>query len=164
MGNATVGAKAGAVAGVVYGIILGLLSYISIAELKDTIMQSIASALPQNSPITADETYQIALVVGPAFAVIAGVVVGVIFGVIYGALFNRLPGKSDLTKAVVLGLIFWLLISVLGGLGDLNYGVLYYGGGVVEGLVVALFFSYLLARFYRRFSPKPEQLPQTTSL
>jgi ABC-type antimicrobial peptide transport system permease subunit len=66
-------------------------------------------------------------------------------------------------KALVLGLIYWFLLSVLGGLGDLSYGLLYYGGSVVEGLVVALVFSYLLAWFFRRLSPKEPAMAGTTA-
>ena len=122
----------------------------------------IAKSLPASSPITADQAYNIALYAGSGIAVIVGVIIGVILGAIYGALFNRLPGRTDLTKALALGIIFWILDGMLLGLGNLSYGGVYYAEHVVETLVLALVFSYLLAVFYKRFSPPAEVPTQTT--
>ena len=154
MGRARVGGKAGAVAGIVFGILAALLTDISFSEIKSEVLEIITKALPANSPITAAEAYPIFLAESTVIAIVLGVIFGVILGAIYGALFDRLPGKTGLVKAMVLGLIFWLLDGVLVGLAYLNYGGLFYGERVVGGLVIALFFGYLLARFYRRFSPQ----------
>ena len=162
MGNASTGAKAGAAAGVVFGVISAVLTYALLVAQKSIIISGIQGSLPANSPITADQAYNIALYAGSGLAVIVGIIIGVILGVIYGALFNRLPGRTDLTKALVLGIIFWLLDGVLLGLSNLTYGGAYYAEHVVETLVLALIFSYLLATFYKRFSPPPEIPAQTT--
>lgn len=163
VGNTSVGAKAGAASGVVFGIILAVLTYISLAQLKSTVINSIASSLPTNSSITATQAYNIALYAGSVLAVIVGIILGVILGAIYGALFNRLPGKTDLAKALALGIIFWLFDGVLLGLDNLTYGVVYFTEHVIETLLVALVFSYLLATFYKRFSPPVEATGQTAA-
>jgi len=56
----------------------------------------------------------------------------------------------------------WVLVSVLGGVGDLgNYGVEYYLANIGAGLLGALIFGVLLGYFYGRFS-KPKETYEMT--
>lgn len=60
-------------------------------------------------------------------------------------------------KGVIFGIILWLLVSVLGGIGDIrSYGAAYYLTDIGAGLVGALIFGVLLGFFYGRFSRPKE--------
>jgi hypothetical protein len=151
LGSAVNGVKAGAVAGVIYGIVLGILSYITVISEKTVIIASITKSLPSNSPFTPTQLYGIVVLLTPVVAAIGGVIGGIIVGAIYGRLFERIPGGSSIIKAVVVGVALWLILSVLGGIGNLQYGVETYLSGVAVGLGSALLFGFLLGYFYGRF-------------
>jgi hypothetical protein len=159
MGSAVTGLKAGVVAGVIYGVIAAILSYISILSLKDTVISSIQNSLPANSSITAEQVYQIAVMVAPVVAVIGGIIIGLLLGAIYGWAVERIPGGSFVIKGLFFGLVFWLIFSVLLGAGNLQYGLVDYLSGLATGIVPALVFGTILGYLYGRFLPKPEPAP-----
>ena len=76
-------------------------------------------------------------------------------GAIYGWLFEKVPGGTAAIKGILVGTVLWFLLSVLGGLGNLQYGVLVYLSGVGVGLISGLLFGFLLGYFYGRFTRPP---------
>ena len=157
MGSAVNGVKGGVVAGVVYGIVLGILSYFIVTSDKSLIISSLTKNLPANSPFTPDQLYGIVVLITPAVAAIGGIIGGIIVGAIYGSVFERIPGGSSTVRGLLVGIVLWLLLSVLGGLGNLQYGVETYLAQIGVGLVSALLFGFLLGYFYGRFS-RPSKL------
>ena len=162
MGSTGNGAKAGLIAGIAYGAIIGVVSYFTLLSIKSTVITSIAKSLPSNTPFTPDQLFNIALIVTPIFVVIAGLVGGLILGAIYGKLLERIPGGTTMIKGIIFGVALWVLVSVLGGLGDLSsYGLEYYLANLGAGLLGALVFGVLLGYFYGRFS-KPKEIYEMT--
>ena len=53
-------------------------------------------------------------------------------------------------------IVLWLIVSVAGGIGNLQYGAGTYLSGVGVGLVIALVFGFLLGSLYGRFSRPKE--------
>lgn len=153
MGKAVEGAKAGVVAGIPYAIFEAVTAYTALVEMKSTIMTAIDRALPVNSSVTPAEVYSIAIVAAPIVAVVEGIVGGVIVGAIYGGVFERIPGKTAIAKGIVVGAIVWLLLNVLGGLGNLQEGLRLYLADVVVGFVAAMLYGVLVGYFYLRFLP-----------
>jgi uncharacterized membrane protein YeaQ/YmgE (transglycosylase-associated protein family) len=160
MGSSGNGAKAGLIAGIAYGVVLAVVAYAALVANKSTVISSITSSLSKSSStvnITPEQVYNIALIVAPVFVVILGLVGGLILGAIYGRFVEKIPGGTTLMKGVIFGIILWLLVSVLGGVGDLgSYGAGYYLTNIAAGLVGALIFGVLLGTFYGRFS-KPKE-------
>ena len=87
---------------------------------------------------------------------------GLILGAIYGKVLERIPGGTPVIKGIIFGAVLWLLVSVLGGLGDLgSYGAEYYLANIGAGLLGALVFGVLLGYFYARFT-KPKETYEMT--
>jgi len=145
------------VAGIPYGIIEAAAAYLALASMKSTIISTISQRLPSNMTLTASQVYGIALLVAPVVTVVAGLIAGLILGAIYGWLYDRIPGGRAVLKGLIFGIIFWLIVSVLGGLANLEEGIGYYITSVGTGLLTALLFGGLLGYLYCRFS-KPKEL------
>jgi hypothetical protein len=152
LGNTVDGVKAGLVAGILYGIVLAILSYFTVLSEKSTIIAAITKNMPANTSFTPEQLYGIALIAAPVVATIGGIIGGLIIGAVYGRLFERIPGGSSTIKGILVGIILWLLISVIGGAGNLQYGIGSYLSGIGVGLISALLFGFLLGYFYGRFS------------
>ncbi|MDA4122751.1 MAG: hypothetical protein OK456_06180 [Thaumarchaeota archaeon] len=151
MGSSGDGAKAGLVAGIPYGIVEAIIVYLSLVSSKASIETAIAKSIPPNSGLTANQLYSITLLIAPAVVVIFGVIGGLILGAIYGWKYEKIPGKTSMVKGLVLAGILWVLLSVLGGLGNLQDGAGVYLTQVGTGLGTALLFGFVLAYFYDRF-------------
>jgi hypothetical protein len=164
LGNTVDGVKAGFFAGIVYGIVLAVLSYINVTSDKSVIIAAITKNTPATSPFTPDQLYAIVVIATPVVAAVGGVIGGVIVGAAYGRLFEKIPGASPTVKGIVVAIILWLILSVIGGLGNLQYGVEEYLGQIGVGLISALLFGFLLGYFYGRFSRLPVQDPRTQGL
>jgi uncharacterized protein DUF6789 len=164
LGSAVNGVKAGVVAGVVYGIVLGILSYFTVTSDKSIIIASLTKNLPANSPFTPEQLYGIVVLITPAVAAIGGIIGGVIIGAIYGRVFERIPGGSSTVRGILVGIVLWLLLSVLGGIGNLQYGAETYLAQIGVGLVSALLFGFLLGYLYGRFSRPPKLDPAMQGL
>jgi len=158
MGRAIDGAKSGLVAGIPYGIILAIASYFTTVALKSTIIQALTKDLPSNSPFTPEQLYSITLLIDPIIVTVAGIVGGLILGAIYGWVFPRLPGGRALVKGLIFGIILWVIVSVLAGLGNLQYSPGFYIAQVGVGLAASVIFGWLLGYFYARFSRPKESL------
>jgi hypothetical protein len=157
LGSAANGVKAGVVAGLVYGIVLAILSYFTVISEKSIIISSLTKNLPANSPFTPEQLYGIVVLATPIVVLIGGIIGGIIVGAIYGRLFERIPGGNSTVRGLLVGIALWFVLSVLGGLGNLQYGVETYLSGIGVGLISALLFGFLLGYFYGRFSA-PKQL------
>ncbi len=151
MGSTGDGAKAGLVAGIPYGVVEAILVYVSLVSSKTSIEAAIAKSIPANTNLTASQLYSITLLIAPAVVVVFGVIGGLILGAIYGWKYEKIPGKTSLVKGLVLAAILWVLLSVLGGLGNLQDGATVYLTQVGTGLGTALLFGVVLAYFYGRF-------------
>jgi len=156
MGNTTNGVKAGVIGGVVYGIVLGISSYFAVIYEKSRIITALTNSLPANSPFTPEQLYGIVVLVTPVILTIGGVIGGLIVGALYGKLFERIPGGSATVKGILVAIVLWLILSVAGGIGNLQYGASAYLSGIGVGLVSALLFGFLLGYFYGRFSRPKE--------
>lgn len=156
------GMKAGAVAGAAYGLIIALIAYVTLILLKEDIMLGIIAVLPPDSPLTAQQVYDLTLLFEPIFSFIVGIILGVIFGIVYGWAHDKIPGRTYLNKGIVFGLILWLIFSVILsfvlslmlGLGNLQYDIVYYLYGLGRDLIIYLIFGLLLGFFYNRFTPR----------
>jgi hypothetical protein len=164
LGNTGNGVKAGVLAGLIYGVVLGILSYFTVISDKSVIISEISGSLPASSPFTPEQLYGIVVLLTPALAAIGGVIGGIIIGAVYGRFFERVPGANSIAKGVVVGIILWLLLSVLGGYTNLQYGMAVYLGDVGVGLVSALLFGFLLGYFYGRFTRPPKMDPAMAGL
>jgi hypothetical protein len=154
LGRTGTGAKAGVVSGVVYGAMSAVFAYISSSMIKEEMMTVIEETLPPDSLVTAEQLYEFTLIFGAVFAVVIGVVAGVILGVVYGWGYEKVPGGNSIYKGLVFGIILWIIIDVLLGLGNLEYGTTYFALSLAWGLVISLIFGALLGVFYDKFTPK----------
>ena len=161
MGSASNGAKAGVVAGVAYGILLSIVSYFTLLSIKDSVISVLSQDLPPSSPFTPEQLFGIALLLAPVIAAVVGVIGGLILGAIYGKLIEKIPGKSPVMKGIIFGAVLWLLVSVLGGYSNIQYGLEYYLVQVGTGLAGALLFGVLLGYFYGRFMRPKETYTMT---
>lgn len=164
MGSTGNGVKAGVIAGLIYGILLGVLSYFTVASDKTNVIATISNSLPANSPFTAEQLYGIVLLITPAITAVGGVIGGIIVGALYGKLFERIPGGTSMVRGIFVGLILWVILSVLGGLGNLRYGLLVYLGDAAIGVGGALLFGFLLGYLYARFTRSPVMDPAMKGL
>lgn len=164
MGNTGNGVKAGVVAGLIYGIVLGISSYFTVIADKATIIAAITSSLPASSPFTPDQLYGIVMLVTPAVAAVGGIIGGIIVGAIYGWIYEKIPGRTSVIKGVIVAIVLWVLVSVIGGVGNLQYGVVVYLTDVGTGIVFALLFGFLLGYFFGRFSRPPKLDPAVAGL
>lgn len=156
MGNTANGVKAGVVAGVVYGIVLGILGYFTVISEKSRIITALTNSLPPNSPFTLEQLYGIVVLVTPIILTIGGVIGGLIVGALYGKLFERIPGGSATVKGIMVAIVLWLILSVVGEIGNIQYGVAAYLSAIGVGLASALMYGFLLGYFYGRFSRPKE--------
>jgi len=154
LGRIGTGAKAGVVSGIVYGAISAVFAYISSPMIKEQMMAVIEETLPPNSLVTTEQIYEFLLIFGAVVTVIVGVVTGVILGVVYGWGYEKFPGGNSIYKGLVFGIILWVIVDVLLGLGNLQYGTTYFALSLAWGLVIALIFGALLGVFYDKFTPK----------
>jgi hypothetical protein len=161
MGSAGNGAKAGVIAGIAYGIVLAIVSYFTLISIKSTVISVLSQNLPPNSPFTPEQLFGIALLLTPVIVTVVGVIGGLILGAIYGKLTEKIPGKSPVIKGIIFGSVLWLLVSVLGGYNNIQYGLEYYLVQVGTGLAGALLFGVLLGYFYGRFMRPKETYTMT---
>ena len=154
MGRLGTGAKAGLVSGVVYGAMSAVFAYISSPMIKEQMMVVIEETLLPDSLVTAEQIYEFALIFGAVFAVIVGVVAGVILGAVYGWGYEKVPGGNSIYKGLVLGIILWIIIDVLLGIGNVQYDITYFVLSLAWSLIIALVFGALLGVFYDKFTPK----------
>ena len=154
MGRTGTGAKAGVVSGVVYGAMSAITTYITVLSIKEEIISAIREGLPLDSPFTAEQLFESALIILPIFVILLGLVVGIILGLIYGWGYEKIPGGNSIYKGLVVGVIFWVIFFVLLGLGSLQYGTTYAVVSLAWNLVVSLIFGALLGVFYDKFTPK----------
>jgi|SRR3984957_18367504 len=161
MGSASNGAKAGVVAGVAYGILLSIVSYFTLLSIKSSVISVLSQNLPPSSPFTPEQLFGIALLLTPVIVAVGGVIGGLILGAIYGKLIEKIPGRSPVMKGIIFGAVLWLLVSVLGGYGNIQYGLEYYLVQVGTGLAGALLFGVLLGYFYGRFTRPKETYTMT---
>jgi hypothetical protein len=150
------GVKAGIVAGIIYGIVVGILQAIVTIGMWDTIISAYDQAV-SGYGVTMTLTQAVLLPTLFISGIIGGIIGGIILGLIYAAIYNSLPGSTSVKKGIVLAIIFWLIFSV--GLGYASLGV--YGTtffiiqNIVIGLIVSIFWGYLLGKFWDRFAPAP---------
>jgi len=154
LGRVGTGAKAGVVSGVVYGAFSAVFAYISSSMIKEQMMAFIEETLPPNSLVTVEQVYEFLLIFGAVFTVIIGVVTGVIIGAIYGWGYEKIPVGNSIYKGLIFGIILWVIIDVLLGFGNLQYGTTYFALSLAWDLVIALVFGALLGVFYDKFTPK----------
>jgi hypothetical protein len=152
LGSASTGAKAGLLAGILYGVVLAVLSYVTLTADKSQIVSVLSKNLPANTPFTPEELYGLTLLLGPVVAAGEGLIGGLIVGAIYGKLFERIPGNTALVKGILVAFVLWFVLSVLAGLGNLEYGVGVYLRSVGVDLLSALLFGVLLGYFFGRFT------------
>jgi hypothetical protein len=157
MGNIAEGAKAGLLSGIVYGILDSLFGIVYLTIFKNDIISVLKSSIPPGSSISATSLYNLTLSLAVVGGILGGIIIGLILGLIFSAVYGHLPGSSATSKGLVFGLIMWLLFNVLLGLANLRFGILYYGLGVIGGLLSSLIFGAILGKLYDRGMKKLSQ-------
>ena len=152
------GIKAGAVAGIVYGIVAAAFVIATVIAFKSDIISSLQNFMNSNPVyashgITAQELYNDIIIVEPIIFVIGGIIIGLIFGLIFAHVSKSLPGTTMTAKAMILGIVLFLILNVALGISDLReYGAIFYGVSLIGGLVAAIIYSFVLAKLYARWS------------
>jgi predicted Na+-dependent transporter len=145
MADAVRGIKAGVVAGIIYGPVS---SIVGMLVMSSTMRSMTANNLP-------DSFYSIAMVVSIPSGMIYGGILGLIVGAIYGALYEKLPGSLSTVKALMISLVLWLIFSVGVGYITMSFSQSYYSRyfemNMISGLLLYVFFGFLLGLFWDRF-------------
>ncbi len=155
-------AKAGMVGGLVYGAVTAVSESILLlvaSDIRSQIQSSIGTG--PNPGLTADQLLTVAVLIVVLASIIGGVIIGAILGLVFSAVNGRfLKGRSILARAVLFGLVLWIVNSLINLTGLFDYGVVY---GIVElvlGLAASLVYGYLLGRLYPRLRRKAVGLPR----
>ena len=153
MGKASTGAKAGLLSGLIYSAINAALAYYSVLRLKEFIISTIEENLPPNTPVSAEQAYNLALMMAPIGAFIFGLLLAVIIGAIFGFLYERLPGGRGVSKGVFMGVALWV-ISLILNLRSMYMPTIWFS--LISGLILSLIYGVLLGGLYDRFvTPRP---------
>ena len=161
MGEYGTGAKSGLVAGLVYGIISGIIAVIGLSLAKTEIIATLNKYIANyptlvSAGITANSLYSLIIIIAPVGSVIVGLIGGAILGLIFAWAVGKLPGRNDKVKGLIFGMILWILVDVLFGLGSITeYGSLYYIVDIAGGFVGALAFGYVIGILYGKWSLQP---------
>ncbi len=159
MGSVSGGIKSGVIAGIAYGVIVAIIGVIAIMSLKAEILSSIGTYLSKypTLKVTAEEIYNLAVVITPIAGIVEGIIGGLIFGAIFGVVEHRLPGSTPKIKGIIFGIFLWIVFSLLFGLLNLaEYGFEYYGLSAAGGLIAAVVYGFVLGVLYGRFVPSSE--------
>ncbi|HYY92362.1 MAG TPA: hypothetical protein VE955_10270 [Candidatus Dormibacteraeota bacterium] len=149
-------AKAGMVAGLAYGAVTAL-SESLLLFFSNEIGAEIQLGLSEGDTagLTASQIVTLAILVVVLASIIGGVILGAILGIIFSAVNTRyLKGQSILSKAVLFGLLLWILGASVGLTGFFDYGGLYGLAQLALGLAASLIYGYILGRLYPRFRRK----------
>ncbi len=151
MSRLTSGGKAGLVAGILYGAIAGSANYLIFLFHRASMMNTLSSILPTNSPFTVGQLYAFAMYVLIVVFVLLGLILGAILGLIYGSLYDSLPGKRGVSKGLIFSVIVWLLLDLLFNIRNIINGVAYIVESVLVGLVASVSYGLLLGVIFDRY-------------
>lgn len=149
-------AKAGMVGGLAYGGVTAVSESILLLTANDIRSQiQLDLFTGQNVGLTVDQLVTLAILIVILASIIGGVIIGAILGLVFAGVNSRfLKGRTILAKALLFGLVLWIINSLINLTGLFDYGVVY---GIVElglGLAASLVYGYLLGRLYPRFRRK----------
>ena len=149
------GIKAGIVSGVIYAIVSAIVLSIVVFAVFDWLLSSYTGTgfgyfMMGSFGATVIIT---GIVIG---TIIWGIIAGIIFGLIYAAVYNSLPGSTSGMKGIVLAIIAWLIFSVGLGWGSIVFGYTYFAITIITGLILWIFWGYLLGKFWDKFGGKPQ--------
>ncbi len=148
MGKASTGAKAGLLSGLIYSALNAALAYYSMLRLREFVISTIQESLPPNAPVSAEEAYNLALMMAPLGAFILGLLLAVVIGAIFGFLYERLPGGRGMSKGLFIGFALWV-ISVILNIRGMYMPTVWFS--LVSGLILSLIYGVLLGGLYDRF-------------
>lgn len=146
------GLKAGIASGLIFGIanaIIGALTYWFMLE-------SMPGEMSEGT-IKAG-TYTLTLLIRDK--IIFGIIGGVIFGLIFSVFYYKLPGSKPIVNGIATAIIYWVIFSVVIGYFfkvyyvALTFYVSGYNADLFIGLVMYLFWGFLLIRFWQKFGEK----------
>ena len=144
------GLKAGIVSGLIFGItnaIIGALTYWFMLE-------SIPGEMSEGLIKVGTHTLTL-LIPGK---IIFGIIGGVIFGLIFAVFYSKLPGSKPIVNGIATAIIYWVIFSVVIGYFFKEYYLSLYGISyvvdVMIGLIMYLFWGFLLIKFWMKFEEK----------
>lgn len=154
MSKVSYGAKAGLVAGLFYGIVEGVLGYFSVVSQKTAVMALINKSIPAGSSITPQQLYQAALYGTVLIFILAGLLIGTFLGVIFAMINESTPGKSNVRKGLVFGLLIWIILDTIVLAVNYSLGISYIGVTLITNLITSMIYGYVLGLIFGRYRKK----------
>lgn len=156
MAISTDGVRAGFIAGLVYGILDAVIAIILVLSFREEVIASLNVYLTQYHALFGDRSavdlFNLSVSLIPMISVSGGVALGTFLGALFAGSYEKLPGRGARAKGISLGLILWLILSVLLGLLNIGpFGIYYYLSGAAGGLVATVVYGYLLGTLYIYF-------------
>lgn len=146
------GLKAGIISGLVFGIVNAIVAAFIYWFMLELIPGEMSEGL-----INAG-VYTLALLIPGK--IIFGIIGGAIFGLIFAAFYNKLPGSKPIVNGITTAIIYWIIFSLIIGYFFRKYYFAAYGityiADVIIGLIMFLFWGFLLVKFWDKFGGKQQ--------
>ena len=144
------GLKAGIVSGLIFGIANAIVASLIFWFMLESIPGEMSEGLIKVG------TYILTLLIRDK--IIFGIIGGVIFGLIFSIFYNKLPGSKPIVNGIATAIIYWVIFSVFIGNFSKGYYISYYGtsygADLFIGLIMYLFWGFLLIKFWQKFGEK----------
>src|SRR5207245_5302914 len=116
-------AKAGMVGGLAYGAVTAVSESILLLTANDIRSQiQLDLVTGQNVGLTADQLVTLAILIVILASIIGGVIIGAILGLVFSGVNSRfLKGRTILAKALLFGLVLWIINSLINLTGLFDY-------------------------------------------
>jgi hypothetical protein len=137
------GAKAGLLSGVVYGVLNGMIALDVMTVRSAEIIAQLRGTLPSGFPIQPERIMEYMQMMAVPSSIISGIIFGTILGLVFSAVYERIPSKSPEIKGVIAAVVFWLIMTVIGGGGEVSF--------LPFGAMAAVIFGVLMGDLYERF-------------
>ena len=143
-------------AGVISGLIFGIVNATVAAFIYWFMLESIPGEMSEGW-ITVG-LYTLSLLIPGK--IIFGIIGGVIFGLIFAAFYYKLPGSKPIVNGITTAIIYWVIFSLIIGYFFRKYYFAAYGityiADVIIGLMMFLFWGFLLVKFWNDFREKQQ--------
>ena len=137
------GAKAGLLSGAVYGALNGMIALDVMTVRSAEILAQISGALPSGFPIQPARIMEYMRMMAVPSSIISGIIFGTVLGLVFSAVYRKIPSKSPEVKGVIAAVTFWLIMTAIGGGGEVSF--------LPFGAMAAVIFGVLLGDLYERF-------------
>ncbi len=163
------GLKAGIIAGLISGLLIGLiLTGLNLTVFNDHIKEIIEYSINQEEkrtgqliPIDTKDTILFIVTYGMIMgSTITGISSGIILGLVLGGLYNIIPGKTPITKGLILSMCWWIIGISLSSIiqstfstEEITQNTIYRTVDYTASLIGQILLGYLLGRFWIKFKP-----------